>query len=112
MNTIVAALTLFATPLYNKEAYHTSAFSSAEWVLELLEGHPECIQCKLGVHKHIFLFLIAYLQVIWVHHSQDVLLEEQLAIFLYRCVTGISICHAGEQFQHSNVTISKYVALG
>ncbi|KAF8235178.1 hypothetical protein L208DRAFT_1175546, partial [Tricholoma matsutake] len=53
------------------------------WVAELLNGHPKHIHCELGVHKHVFQILIAYLQIIRVSHSQDVLLEEQLAIFLY-----------------------------
>ncbi|KAF9060559.1 hypothetical protein BDP27DRAFT_1177700, partial [Rhodocollybia butyracea] len=34
--------------------------------------------------------------------------DEQLAIFLYTCVTGLSIRHVGERFQHSNETISQY----
>jgi hypothetical protein len=37
------------------------------------------------------------------------MLEEQLAIFLYACVTGLSVRHLGERFQRSNDTISKYV---
>jgi hypothetical protein len=109
VNTIVAAVILFAAPLYDKEPYHTSALSGAAWVLELLEGHPKRIRCELGVSKEVFLFLTSYLQLIGVHHSRGILLEEQLAIFLYRCVTGISVRHTGERFQRSNDTISKYV---
>ncbi|KAF8219983.1 hypothetical protein L208DRAFT_1336407, partial [Tricholoma matsutake] len=78
------------------------------WIVELLNGHPERIHCELGVHKHVFQILISYLQIIGVSHSWDVLLEEQLAIFLYKCVTGLSIQHVGERFQHSNDTIHKY----
>jgi hypothetical protein len=36
-------------------------------------------------------------------------LEEKLAIFLYTCVTGLSLHHVGEHFQHTSETISKYV---
>lgn len=57
---------------------------------------------------HVFLALVAEL---WLHgltDSRDVSLEEQVAIFLYACVTGLSIRHIGERFQHSNETISKY----
>jgi hypothetical protein len=39
--------------------------------------------------------------------SKHLSLEEQVAIFLYTCVTGLSIRHVGEQFQRSNETISK-----
>jgi hypothetical protein len=41
--------------------------------------------------------------------SKYVLLEEQLAIFLYASVTGLSVRHLGEGFQHSNDTISKCI---
>lgn len=105
---VISVISLAVIPsLYDKMAYHTSALTGAMWVLELLEGHPECIHCELGVHKHVFLFLISYLQQIGVQHSRNVFLEEQLAIFLYRCVTGLSIRHVGERFQRSNDTISK-----
>ncbi|KAF8152519.1 hypothetical protein B0H34DRAFT_663958 [Crassisporium funariophilum] len=40
--------------------------------------------------------------------SKHLMLEEQVAIFLYTCVTGLSICHVGEHFQHANSTISIY----
>ena len=108
---VIGAIITFDLPLYDKIPYHTSALTGAMWVLELLDGHPERIRCELGVHKHVFLFLISYLQHIGVHHSRDVFLEEQLAIFLYRCVTGLSIHHVGERFQRSNDTISKYISL-
>ncbi|KAF8233317.1 hypothetical protein L208DRAFT_1061645, partial [Tricholoma matsutake] len=83
VNTIIVALILFAAPLYDKEAYHTSALSGAAWVLELLEGHPGCIRCELGVSKGVFQFLVSYLQQMGISHSRGILLEEQLAIFLY-----------------------------
>jgi len=35
---------------------------------------------------------------------QHVDLEERVAIFLYMCVTGLSIRHVGESFQHCNET--------
>ncbi|KAJ7050996.1 hypothetical protein C8F01DRAFT_939060, partial [Mycena amicta] len=40
--------------------------------------------------------------------SRHVSLEEKLAIFLYTCVTGLSVRHVGERFQRSNETISRY----
>ena len=42
-------------------------------------------------------------------HLKHVMLEEQLSIFLYICVTGLLCSHVGEHFQQSNDTISKYV---
>ncbi|KIO14450.1 hypothetical protein M404DRAFT_90975, partial [Pisolithus tinctorius Marx 270] len=41
-------------------------------------------------------------------NSKFVTLEEQLTIFLYTCVTGLTIRHVGERFQRSNDTISRY----
>ncbi|KIM65146.1 hypothetical protein SCLCIDRAFT_48308, partial [Scleroderma citrinum Foug A] len=34
--------------------------------------------------------------------------EEQLGIFLYTCVTGLSSRHVAERFQHSTDMITKY----
>lgn len=107
LNSAIAAVVQFASHLYDKIPYHTSSLSGSAWVLELLHGHPERIRCELGVHKHVFRFLVSYLQTIGVRHSRGVMLEEQLAIFLYRCVTGLSIRHVAERFQRSNGTISK-----
>ncbi|KIK20011.1 hypothetical protein PISMIDRAFT_72677, partial [Pisolithus microcarpus 441] len=41
-------------------------------------------------------------------NSKFILLEEQVTIFLYMGVTGLSIQHVGEWFQCSNATISCY----
>ena len=89
MNVVIGAVISFAGPLYDKEDYHTSALSGAAWILELLEGHPNWIRCELDVNKHVFCYLISYLQLIGINHSQNITLEKQLAIFLYRCVTGV-----------------------
>ncbi|KIK98423.1 hypothetical protein PAXRUDRAFT_134231 [Paxillus rubicundulus Ve08.2h10] len=35
-------------------------------------------------------------------------MEEQLAIFLYMCVTGLSSCHVAKRFQCSPDAITKY----
>jgi hypothetical protein len=39
--------------------------------------------------------------------SKNVTLEEQVAIFLYTCVTGLTTRHVGERFQRSNGTVSR-----
>ena len=88
--------------------YHTSILTGQGWVMELLEGHPKCIQNELGVHKPIFRILIAKLQNTGFHPTRNISSEEQLAIFLHACVTGLSVHHIGERFQHSNDTIAKY----
>ena len=84
-----------------------SALSGADWVCKLLNGHLECIHNELGVHKHVFHGLIEELKVVGHGPSQNVYLEEQLAIFLYTCVTGLSLHHVCERFQRSCDTVSR-----
>ena len=92
-----------------KEPYHTSILSGYAWLQELLHGHPKHIRTELGVHKEVFHALIRVLQSMGHGDTRYVTLEEQLAIFLYTSVTGLSIRHVGERFQHANGTISKWV---
>src|SRR6266550_5471551 len=80
--------------LYFKQPYHTSLLSGEGWVQELLNGHPKNIQCELGVTTDVFQQLIAELHAMGHGRSRYVSLEEQLAIFLYMCVTGLTIQHA------------------
>ena len=91
-----------------KEPYHTSILSGYAWVQELLHGHPERIRTELGVHKDA---LIRELRSMGHGDTRYVTLEEQLAIFLYTSVTGLSIRHVGERFQRANRTISKWVVI-
>ena len=79
-----------------KEPYHTSIFSGYALVQELLNSHPEHIHTELGVHKVVFYALIEVLQSMGHGDTRYVTLEEQLAIFLYMSVTGLTICHVGE----------------
>ena len=89
------------------EPYHTSALSGEAWVIELLIGHPDQIRCELGVRTHIFVKLVDKLREFEHKDSRSVSLEEQLSIFLYMSVTGLTVRHTGERFQRSNDTISR-----
>lgn len=89
------------------EPYHTSILTGEGWVMELLLGHPERIRCELGMSAHTFTNLVHDLRDLNVKNSRFVTLEEQVAIFLYTCVTGLTIRHVGERFQRSNETISR-----
>jgi hypothetical protein len=109
VNFAVQATIIYSASQYDRIPYHTSALTGAAWVAELINGHPERIRCELGVHLHVFQIIIEYLKVINQTHSREIFLEEQLAIFLYRCTTGLSIRHVGERFQRSNETISRCV---
>ena len=87
--------------------YHTSILSGYQWVCELLTGHPDRIRCELGVSKDTFLQLLVELHQAGYHDSKHITLEEQLAIFLYTCVTGLSFWHVCKCFQCSGDTVSK-----
>jgi hypothetical protein len=104
------AALIYGLLLYDKTPYHTSALTGADWVHELLNGHPGCIHNELGIHKHVFYSLITALEQARVHSSKHVFLKEQLAMFLYTCMTGLSLRHVSERFQHANETTSRYVS--
>jgi hypothetical protein len=87
--------------------YHTLILTGEGWVLELLTGHPRCIHTELGVSQVVFDKLISTLRSMGLHSSHRVSLEEQLSIFLYASVTGLSVRHLGERFQRSNDTTSR-----
>jgi hypothetical protein len=103
---VVSATANILQSLYIQEPYHTSALSGEAWVLELLCGHPNRIRTELGMSIEVFSNLVQELRDIGHQNSRNVSLEEQLAIFLYMCVTGLTIRHVGERFQRSNETIS------
>lgn len=104
---IISATANILQSVYVREPYHTSALSGEAWVLELLCGHPNRIRTELGVSVEVFSNLVQELRDIGYQNSRNVSLEEQLAIFLYMCVTGLTIRHVGERFQRSNETISR-----
>ena len=105
----VANVIILATKRADPIPYHMSILSGEAWVQELLTGHPERIRTELAIHKHVFRTILVELQGAKCTHSKHVTLEEQLMIFLYTCITGLSVRHVGERFQRSNATISKYV---
>ena len=88
--------------------YHTSILSRQDWMFELLNRHPESMHMELGVRVHVFRWMVSALSKAGMGPSKHISLEEKLTIFLYASVTGLSIRHLGERFQHSNETISKY----
>ena len=55
------AMSLYASQWYWKQPYHTSALTGAEWVKELIYGHPDRIKNCLGMRVHVFLALLAEL---------------------------------------------------
>lgn len=92
-----------------RRAWHNSILTGRLWVEELLQGHPGRLRLNLGVSKPVFTYLERSLHILGCPDGRWILVPEQLAIFLYICVTGLSINHVAERFQHSPATISKYV---
>ena len=106
---IITATAVLVDSLFTqvKEPYHTSILTGEGWIMELLSGHPNCIRCELGVSHNLFSALISDLRGMGHVNLKYVSLEEQLGIFLYMSVTGLTIRHVGERFQRSNETISR-----
>jgi hypothetical protein len=104
---MMTAITSLVESMYICEPFHTSALTGEAWVMELLSGHPERMRNALGVNLHVFSALILELRAASYQNSKNVSLEEQLAIYLYASVTGLTIRHLGERFQRSNETISR-----
>jgi len=103
------AVRLYATPQYWTQPYHTSILQGAVWVKELINRHPQHIWTELGVQLHVFELLVLEVKALGVGDRRYVFVEEQVAIFLYMCVTGLFLHHTRERFQHANDTISKFV---
>ena len=91
--TFIAIITMLIVVLNTNDPkpYHTSILSGRGWVEELLEGHPGHICCELGVSREVFLELVSVLHGFSFGSSRYVDIEEQLAIFLYMSVTGLTI---------------------
>jgi hypothetical protein len=101
IHSILSATKILLPHLY-PVPYHTSALLGAAWVQELLSGHEDCIKCKLSVRKHVFHSLVEVLHCeAGLSNSKHVCLEEQVAIFLYTCTTGLAIQHVVEHFQRT-----------
>jgi hypothetical protein len=66
--------------------------SEEAWVNKLIVGHPDRRKLELGMRVHIYLALLQKLQTISrLVNSKYITLKEKVIIFLYTCVTGLSI---------------------
>jgi len=71
-----------------------------------MTGHPDQIWHNLGVNLPVFNALLEDLRRHGHIQSRNgISVEEQLAIFLYTCVTGLSTHHLGERFHISKLRI-------
>ena len=91
--TFIAVIMALLLILKGPEPYHTSILSRQGWVNELLNGYPEHTHCELGTTWEVFLELVFVLCSLGHGDSKYIQLEEQLAIFLYRSITGLNLTH-------------------
>ncbi|KIK91055.1 hypothetical protein PAXRUDRAFT_150399 [Paxillus rubicundulus Ve08.2h10] len=73
--------------------------------MDILSASTASLAC---IRRSSYVQLIAELQDLIHTNSKFVSLEEQVTIFLYSCVTDLTLKHIGEQFQQSSDTISLY----
>ena len=77
------------------------------WVNELLSEHLRHFWTELSVHWSTFILLIKAMQKLSLQSSHHVSIKQQVVIFLYISITGITYVHMGEHFQYSMSTITK-----
>ena len=94
--TVSSTASLLPQPHTDPEPYHMSVLTGEGWLLELLTGYPDCIRTELRMRIGPFNDLILLLRSYGHSNAQFVSLEEQLAIFLYMCITGLPTRHVGE----------------
>ncbi|KAJ7718146.1 hypothetical protein B0H16DRAFT_1337583 [Mycena metata] len=84
---------LYGSSWYWAQPYHTLKLTGQQWDEELMHGHPKRIYNELGMQLHVFVTLLIELQGLGYSNLKYVSLEEQLAIFLYICRTGLGCRH-------------------
>lgn len=102
---VVLGVGTYAAPHYCKEPMHDSSLSGHAWLDKLLLGHPDVFHVCFGMHKHVFLALVVQMHLLGYEEKPNstIFLDESLAIFLYTCVTGVSIDHVAVRFKLNSV---------
>jgi len=77
---------------YKKVKRNDSALTGHQFMQEQLRGHPEVFYDNFGMHKHVFHRLLKALkEKTGFTDSKHVSAIEQLGIFLYAVITGLSV---------------------
>jgi len=95
------------TPSLFPQPHHDSLYTGRDWIHDMQHGHPDRIFIAFGLRLHVFTKLLDVLRRIGLGDSRHIGLEEQLGLFLYTCVTGLTSRHVAERFQRSHTTVSK-----
>lgn len=111
MLAVIAAGSIVAvadTPRAPPVPMYDSSLTGQMWMDELLAGHPQRFYNAMGMHKDVFKRLLEELKSRGgLGDTKHVSAEEQLGIFLYTAVTGLSTRHVQERFQRSPSTVTK-----
>ena len=99
---LLAEYTHFGSPLARRLCVTST-------LAELPLQHPANIRKQLGLARHVFMALLRVLKAAGLKPRRHVSAEEQLATFLYLCVTGISNQRSQYHLQRSGDTLSQYV---
>jgi hypothetical protein len=92
---------------YDKTCRNDSKMTGQAFMDEHLGGHPEVFYDNFGMHKHVFRRLLKELQdKAGLSDTKHVSAVEQLGIFLYAIITGLSIRKLENRFQRSKETIT------
>jgi hypothetical protein len=104
----VASVALYWGHHYDKETRNDSKLTGQEFMEEQLAGHPGVFYDTFGMNKHVFRRLLKALkEKAGFSDSKNVTAEEQLGIFLYAVITGLSIRKLEGRFQRSKDTITR-----
>ncbi|XP_040385299.1 uncharacterized protein LOC121055969 [Oryza brachyantha] len=94
----------------NKIPCHTSKLSGAEYISELLNGHPRRCCNNLRMESHIFQSLSDHLRSKnLLQSTRGVMVEEQLGMFMYMLSRNASFGALTDRFQHSPETVHRHL---
>ena len=108
MMLIFPALYLASTK--TKTPCHTSKLSGSKYTRELLEGHRSRCFTNLRMEARIFQGISDYIcSKNLLRSTRGVIVEEQLAMFMYMLARNASFSALCDRFQHSRETIHKHI---
>lgn len=109
MEVVAAAVGYYYHNSISKTPCRAASPSGRGFLTELLQGHDEVCRDMLRMDKHVFHRLCDILrQRCMLRDTADVMIEEQLAIFLSIVGHNERNRVIQERFQHSGETISRY----
>jgi hypothetical protein len=95
-----------------KRTPRSTSLPGSIYLSELLESSPHRIYDVLRMQKHTFYKLCDWLEVnTSLEPSKHMLVQEQIAMFLWTINYSASNRQVMERFQHSGETVSRYILI-